>query len=103
MFVLGALFARNLDETVTKPYVYLSYMIRDCSPSLFTHVLPLSCVSFDFDFDFDYKCSVFNVFKSAIAYDTSIKTLPNIAKEGGEEHMVEYEFEPDTKEEVMQV
>lgn len=46
---------------------------------------------------------MFNVFKSAIAYDTSIKTLPNIAKEGGEEHMVEYEFEPDTKEEVMQV
>lgn len=46
---------------------------------------------------------MFNVFKSAIAYDTSIKTLPNIAKDGGEEHMVEYEFEPDTKEEVMQV
>lgn len=46
---------------------------------------------------------MFNVFKSAIAYDTSIKSLPNIAKEGGEEHMVEYEFEPDTKEEVMQV
>lgn len=47
--------------------------------------------------------SVFNVFKSAIAYDTSIKSLPNLAKEGGEEQMVEYEFEPDTKEEVMQV
>lgn len=46
---------------------------------------------------------MFNVFKSAIAYDTSIKTLPNMAKDGGEEHMVEYEFEPDTKEEVMQV
>lgn len=46
---------------------------------------------------------MFNVFKSAIAYDTSIKTLPNIAKDGGEEQMVEYEFEPDTKEEVMQV
>lgn len=49
------------------------------------------------------RSSVFNVFKSAIAYDTSIKTLPNIAKDGGEEQMVEYEFEPDTKEEVMQV
>lgn len=49
------------------------------------------------------QSSVFNVFKSAIAYDTSIKTLPNIAKDGGEEQMVEYEFEPDTKEEVMQV
>lgn len=46
---------------------------------------------------------MFNVFKSAIAYDTSIKTLPNMAKDGEEERMVEYEFEPDTKEEVMQV
>ncbi|CAM9576939.1 unnamed protein product [Scytosiphon promiscuus] len=52
--------------------------------------------------DFDTMHIVFNVFKSAIAYDTSIKTLPNIAKDGGEEQMVEYEFEPDTKEEVMQ-
>lgn len=56
-----------------------------------------------FDIVLHDQSSVFNVFKSAIAYDTSIKTLPNIAKEGGEEHMVEYEFEPDTKEEVMQV
>lgn len=47
--------------------------------------------------------SVFNVFKSAIAYETSIKTLANLAQDGGEEQMVEYEFEPDTKEEVMQV
>lgn len=46
---------------------------------------------------------MFNVFKSAIAYDTSIKTLPNMTKDGEEERMVEYEFEPDTKEEVMQV
>lgn len=64
-------------------------------------MLPPSYNSLDVDFDDEF--SVFNVFKSAIAYDTSIKTLPNIAKEGGEEHMVEYEFEPDTKEEVMQV
>ena len=46
---------------------------------------------------------MFNVFRSAIAYDTSIKTLPNMAKDEEEERMVEYEFEPDTKEEVMQV
>ena len=49
---------------------------------------------------------MFNVFKSAIAYDTSIKTLPMLSKAGGEgaeEMMVEYEFEPDTKEEVMEV
>ncbi|CAM9630201.1 unnamed protein product [Laminaria digitata] len=52
--------------------------------------------------DFDSMHIVFNVFKSAIAYDTSIKTLPNMAKDGEEERMVEYEFEPDTKEEVMQ-
>lgn len=58
------------------------------------HVLPVRDVVYG---------SVFNVFKSAIAYDTSIKTLANMAKEGGEEQMVEYEFEPDTKEEVMQV
>lgn len=55
--------------------------------------------------DFDTVHIVFNVFKSAIAYDTSIKTLPIMTKgggEGAEEMMVEYEFEPDTKEEVMQ-
>lgn len=46
------------------------------------------------------------MFRSAIAYDTSIKTLPNMTKAGGDgtdEMMVEYEFEPDTKEEVLQV
>ncbi|CAN0269878.1 unnamed protein product [Ascophyllum nodosum] len=55
--------------------------------------------------DFDTVHIVFNVFKSAIAYDTSIKTLPMLSKAGGEgaeEMMVEYEFEPDTKEEVME-
>lgn len=48
------------------------------------------------------KKSVFNVFRSAIAYDTSIKTIPNLSK-SEEEIMVEYEFEPDTKEEVLDV
>lgn len=46
--------------------------------------------------------SVFNVFKSAIAYDTSIKSIPNLNKVDSD-YMVDYEFEPDTKEEVLQV
>ncbi|CAM9514454.1 unnamed protein product [Sphacelaria rigidula] len=50
--------------------------------------------------DFDALHIVFNVFRSAIAYDTSIKTIPNLSK-SEEEIMVEYEFEPDTKEEVL--
>ncbi|CAM9592869.1 unnamed protein product [Chrysoparadoxa australica] len=51
--------------------------------------------------DFDAVHIVYNVFKSAIAYDTSIKTITNLTK-AEEEPMVEYEFEPDTKEEVVQ-
>lgn len=50
----------------------------------------------------NHSKSVFNVFRSVIAYDTSIKTIPNLAK-AEEEIMVEYEFEPDTKDEVLEV
>lgn len=74
---------------------------QSCHTLHLTPVFLLPSISIDQIDRMDY--SVFNVFKSAIAYDTSIKSLPNLAKEGGEEQMVEYEFEPDTKEEVMQV
>jgi len=45
---------------------------------------------------------VYNEFVSAIAYTPSIKTIPTLAGEGMDEPMVEYEFEPDTKSEVLQ-
>ncbi|CAM9360984.1 unnamed protein product [Discosporangium mesarthrocarpum] len=50
--------------------------------------------------DFDGLHIVYNVFKSAISYETSIKSLPSLTKTE-EEPMVEYEFEPDTKDEVL--
>ena len=44
---------------------------------------------------------LYNEYKSAIAYTPSIKTLPNLAGEGIEEPLIDYEFEPETKSEVL--
>mmetsp|Transcript_11621 Transcript_11621/g.17342 ORF Transcript_11621/g.17342 Transcript_11621/m.17342 type:complete len:305 (-) Transcript_11621:181-1095(-) len=49
----------------------------------------------------DAVCIIYNSFRSAIAYDTTVKTIFNMAS-AEEEPMVEYEFEPDTKSEVLQ-
>merc|ERR1719263_1506291 len=43
----------------------------------------------------------FNIFVSAIAYTPSIKTLQPFRAEGDDESLVAYEFEPDTKSEVL--
>ena len=44
----------------------------------------------------------YNVFKSAIAYMPSLKTMTPFVKDGDEETLVSYEFEPDVKEGVME-
>jgi F-type H+-transporting ATPase subunit gamma len=44
---------------------------------------------------------LYNQYVSAIAYTPSCKTLPDLGGEGLDEALVEYEFEPDTKAEVM--
>ena len=44
---------------------------------------------------------LYNEYKSAIAYTPSCKTLPMLSGEGMDEPLVEYEFEPDTKSEVL--
>jgi len=51
--------------------------------------------------DADAVLLVYQKFRSAIAYETSCKLLINLTKLE-EEPMVEYEFEPDTKSEVLQ-
>lgn len=51
--------------------------------------------------DCDAIYLIYNTFKSAIAYEPSIKRIDNLAK-AAEEPMVAYEFEPDTKDEVLQ-
>lgn len=45
---------------------------------------------------------VFNTYKSAIAYTPTIKTLPSLAGAGLAEPLVQYEFEPGTKSEVLE-
>lgn len=44
---------------------------------------------------------VFNKFESAISYTPSVLSLPSLRGEGANEPMVEYEFEPDTKSEIL--
>jgi len=44
---------------------------------------------------------VYNEFKSAIAYTTMVKTLPTLAGVGVDEPLMNYEFETETKNEVM--
>jgi F-type H+-transporting ATPase subunit gamma len=44
---------------------------------------------------------LYNKYVSAIAYTPSCKTLPDLSGEGLDEALVEYEFEPDTKSEVL--
>ncbi|CAM9203703.1 unnamed protein product [Choristocarpus tenellus] len=51
--------------------------------------------------EFDALHIVYNKFKSAIAYETSCQSIPSLTNTE-EEPMLEYEFEPDTKEEVLQ-
>jgi F-type H+-transporting ATPase subunit gamma len=45
---------------------------------------------------------VYNEFVSAIAYTPTVKTLPTLTGEGLNEPLVEYEFEQDSKNEVVQ-
>jgi F-type H+-transporting ATPase subunit gamma len=45
---------------------------------------------------------VYNEFKSAIAYTPTVKTLPPLVGEGLKEPLVEYEFEQDSKNEVLE-
>jgi F-type H+-transporting ATPase subunit gamma len=44
---------------------------------------------------------VYNEFKSAIAYTTMVKTLPTLAGVGVDEPLMNYEFETETKNEIM--
>ena len=44
---------------------------------------------------------VYNEFKSAIAYTPTVKTMPTLGGEGINEPLVQYEFEPGTKSEVI--
>jgi len=44
---------------------------------------------------------LYNEFVSAIAYTPSVRTLVNLSGEGAAEPLVQYEFEPDTKSEVL--
>jgi len=44
---------------------------------------------------------VYNEFVSAIAYTPTVRTLVSLAGEGVNEPLVDYEFEPDTKSEVL--
>jgi F-type H+-transporting ATPase subunit gamma len=45
---------------------------------------------------------VYNEFVSAIAYTPTVKTLPSLAGEGINEPLVDYEFEQDSKNEVLE-
>jgi len=51
--------------------------------------------------DYDAVHIVFNEYVSAISYIPSVKTLPVFQGEGFNEPLVEYEFEPGTKSEVL--
>lgn len=53
-------------------------------------------------YDVDAIHIAFNVFVSAIAYVPSLKTITPFVAEGEGETLVNYEFEPDTKETVME-
>lgn len=44
---------------------------------------------------------VYNEFKSAISYISTVKTIPTLKGEGQSEPLVQYEFEPSTKAEVL--
>jgi F-type H+-transporting ATPase subunit gamma len=52
--------------------------------------------------EYDAIHLVYNQFKSAIAYTPSLKTLPALVGEGLNEPLVDYEFEQDSKNEVIQ-
>lgn len=52
--------------------------------------------------DYDGVHIIFNKFESAIAYTTSMQSLISLSGEGDAEPMMTYEFEPDTKSEVLQ-
>jgi len=51
--------------------------------------------------DYQSMHLVYNQFKSAIAYTPTVKTLPSLAGVGLDEPLVSYEFEPETKTEVV--
>jgi F-type H+-transporting ATPase subunit gamma len=51
--------------------------------------------------EYDGVHIIFNRFESAIAYHTSVQTLMSLNGEGDAEPMMEYEFEPDTKSEIL--
>lgn len=51
--------------------------------------------------EFEAMHLVYNEFKSAIAYTPTVKTVPTLAGVGLDEPLVNYEFEPETKNEVV--
>lgn len=51
--------------------------------------------------DYDALHLVYNEFKSAISYIPTVKSIPTLLGEGTNEPLVQYEFEPSTKAEVL--
>jgi F-type H+-transporting ATPase subunit gamma len=51
--------------------------------------------------EYDAVHIMFNKFESAISYTTSVQTLISLNGEGDAEPMMTYEFEPDTKSEIL--